>query len=157
MDDARGVRRVERLRHLASDGDDLVDRHRTGGDPRREVVALDQLQDQRAVLEAVDVRDVGMIERRQRARLALEPRQPVGVRGERVGEHLDRHVPLQPRVARAIDDTHPARSQRSDDLVGPDAGAGAERHAQCLGAAEGVSLTSASAAWNAGRCSKRST
>ena len=49
-------------------------------------LALDQLEDQRAhavgLLEAVDRGDVGMIERREHARLALEARQPIGVGGE---------------------------------------------------------------------------
>ena len=38
-----------------------------------------------AFFEAVDVRDVGVIECRQRLRFACEPREPVEVAGERVG------------------------------------------------------------------------
>ena len=55
-------------------------------DPLRQVLALDQLHHQRADVadrfEAVDVRDVRMVERRERLRFALEPRQPFGIAGE---------------------------------------------------------------------------
>ena len=49
----------------------------------RQILALDQLHHQRAdavgFLEAVDVRDVRMVERGERLRFALEPRQPLGI------------------------------------------------------------------------------
>jgi hypothetical protein len=34
------------------------------------------------ILEAVDVRDVGMIERREDLRFALEPREAIGITGK---------------------------------------------------------------------------
>ena len=49
-----------------------------------EVLALDQLHHERVVaarvLEAVDLRDVRVVERREHLRLALEPRQAIGDR-----------------------------------------------------------------------------
>ena len=41
-------------------------------------------------------------------RLLLEPPQPVGIVPESRGEHLDRDLPLQPRIVGTIDRTHPA-------------------------------------------------
>ena len=42
--------------------------------------------------EPVDRGDVRMIQRRERLRLAFEPRQAFGVRGERVRQDLDRDL-----------------------------------------------------------------
>ena len=65
----------------------LVERQRPAGDALRQILALDQFHHQRAdaagLLEAVDVGDVRMVERRERLGFALEPRQPLGVAGER--------------------------------------------------------------------------
>ena len=84
---------------------------------------VDQLHHQRAhalgVLEAVDLRDVRMIERREDLRFALEAGETIGIVGEDVRKDLDRDVALQLRVARAIDLAHAARAERSDDLVTP--------------------------------------
>ena len=55
-------------------------------------------------LEAVDRGDVRMVQRGQRLRLALEPRQAVRVSGEHVGQDLDRHLAAEhaggPRASR---------------------------------------------------------
>jgi hypothetical protein len=49
------------------------------------------------------VTDVGVCQRRQDLRLALESCEPIGVRGEEVGQDLQRDVTLQARVPGAID------------------------------------------------------
>jgi hypothetical protein len=54
-------------------------------------------------LNAVDGRDVGMIERGQRARLALEARQPFRVAREDRRKNLDGDVAAKRCVARAVD------------------------------------------------------
>ncbi len=81
------VRGLERVGDLPRNGEGLVDRDRAGRDPFRQRLALHQLQDERSraarFLEAVDVRDVRMVERRQDLRLALEARQPLGDRRRR--------------------------------------------------------------------------
>ena len=59
-------------------------------------------------LEPVDRGDVRMIQRRERLRFALEPRQALGISGERVGQDLDRDLAAERRVRRAIDLPHPA-------------------------------------------------
>ena len=60
----------------------------------------------------VDRGDVRMIQRRERLRLALEPRQAVGVRGERVRQDLDRDLATERRVRRPIH-LRPSRLRRS--------------------------------------------
>ena len=67
--------------------------------------------------------DVRMIERRDRARLALEAVAKLRVGRERRGEDLDRDGAIEPRVARAIDLAHAARADERDDFIG------AETHA----------------------------
>jgi hypothetical protein len=86
--DALFVRGFERLGDLARDGDGFVNRYRTAAQPLRQVFAVDQLHHERRdrprLFQAVDVGDVWVIQRRQRLGLALEPRQPFGISGERL-------------------------------------------------------------------------
>jgi hypothetical protein len=51
----------------------------------------------------VDLPDVRMVQRGQRLRLALEPRHPLRIVGERVRQDFDRHVATEFRIARTID------------------------------------------------------
>jgi hypothetical protein len=101
-------------------------------DERRQVIAFDQFHDDGddvgALLEAKHLRDVGMIERSQRARLALETRKPIGIRGNRVGQHLDGDVTMQVRVARPEDFAHSPRTERREDFVGAKARADRQGH-----------------------------
>src|SRR6266545_6263468 len=70
MDDALLVRGFERLRHLPCNGQRLIDRHRATRDPLRQILALDEFHDERAdafcLFEAVDVRNVRMVESGER-------------------------------------------------------------------------------------------
>ena len=78
--------------------------------------------------DVVHRQDVWMVEAARGLRLVLEPPQPLGVADEAGGQHFDRHVPAQPRVARAVDFAHAPRAETGDDLVGTEAGAGRQRH-----------------------------
>ena len=66
MDDAGFVRDLECLCNLLCDRDGLIDGNRALCDPIREGWPLDQLHDQCTdtvcILEAVDLRDVGMVQ-----------------------------------------------------------------------------------------------
>ena len=108
----------------------LVDRNRPARDALRQVLALDQLHHQRAhataLLEAVNVRDVRMVERGERLRFAREPRQPIRIAGERIGQDLQRDVAIELRVARAIDLAHAPGADDGEDLVRAEACAGSE-------------------------------
>jgi hypothetical protein len=59
-----------------------------------------------------------MIQRREHACFALEPRQPVRIVNDRVGQDLDCDVALEARVERAVDLAHPTGAERADDFVG---------------------------------------
>ena len=69
-----------------------------------------------------------MVERAARARLVLEAPQALGIARERGGQHLDRDVAAEPRVARAVHLAHPARTKRADDLIRAEAGSRDQRH-----------------------------
>ena len=79
------------------------------------------------LLEPVNRGDVRMIQRRERLRLALEPRQAFGVGGERVRQDLDRDLAAERRVRRPIHLAHPAFADRRGDFVGAEPGAGSHR------------------------------
>ena len=106
-------------------------RHDAGGDLRRQRAADPQLaaevrpahEPHRHVGQVVD--DAGLvdrdharvIERRGRARLAPEALAEAGIDGAVGGDHLQRHVPLQPEVHGVVHHAHPAAAQGRDDPV----------------------------------------
>ena len=54
----------------------------------------------------------------------IEARQPVGIGRERLGQHFERHVPVELRVAGAVDLTHAALADQADDFVRADGRSG---------------------------------
>ena len=81
------VRGFEGLGDLTGDRKRLIQRNRTTGDALREVVTLDQFHHEGghapALFQAVDVRDVGMIQGREHFRFALKASKPIVVSRER--------------------------------------------------------------------------
>jgi hypothetical protein len=132
VDDPLGVRGVERLGDLSRDGQRLVRWHRPPRNPVGQRRTLDELHHERprgsALFEAVDLRDVRMVQRREQLRLALEPGEPLGIVRERLEQHLDRNRAFEPRVARSINFSHATDTKRSGDFVGPHRIAGFELH-----------------------------
>jgi len=51
----------------------------------------------------IQLRDVRVIERRQRLRFTCEARQPVRIGRKRLGQHLDRDLAIELRILGAID------------------------------------------------------
>ena len=86
MDDALLMRRLEGLGDLLGNRQRLLDRDRATGNPLRKIFPFDQLHDQRgaarAFLQAVDVRDVRVIQRGEHFRFALKPCEPVWISRE---------------------------------------------------------------------------
>ena len=92
MDDALLVGFFETFGDLPRDGDGFVRGDRAALQPFREVLAFDQLHGEEVnrgvvrqgrALKAVYVSDVGVIERGEDLRLALESRQPFRITGHR--------------------------------------------------------------------------
>ncbi len=137
MDDALLVRGLERLGDLAGNGQRVLEWNRTARDPRRQVFPIDELHHQRPnlfaararpLLDAVDLRDVRVIERRERLCLALEPRQPFRVAREDVRQHFERDIAIQAGVARAKDLAHATSADGVEHLVRAEPGASCDRH-----------------------------
>ena len=126
VDDPLLMRRRKALGHLQRVIHGLLLRDRTGVELPAQRLAFQKLHDGigRSLVrpEVVDRENIRMRQRRDRQGLALEPRQRVGIRGQRLRQDLDRHVASQLRVPRPIHLSHPARAQRRQDLVGPEPG-----------------------------------
>ena len=69
---------------------------------------------------------MGMIQRGERLRFALETRQAIRVRGERVRQHLDRDLAAEAGVGGAVHLAHAAFADLRGDFVDAEAGAGSE-------------------------------
>lgn len=80
------------------------------------------------LLDAVDRRDVWMIERRKQLRLAFESGEAFWVPRHLGGKDLDRHITVEPRVARAVHLAHPARADGRGDFTGAEASSGRKSH-----------------------------
>ena len=93
-------------------GKRLVQRHRARFDPLGQRRPLDQLHHQVVGTDIVNVADVGVIQRGDRANLALE------AFAEPLGGNLDGHLAPHARIAGAIHLSHAARADERQDLVG---------------------------------------
>jgi hypothetical protein len=71
---------------------------------------------------------MGMVECRDGARLTLEAGALVGVVGNLGPKDFDGDAAIEPCIACLVDFAHPARAERRDDFVRPEAGAGDEGH-----------------------------
>ena len=124
MDDADLVRGLQRLRDLNGHANGVIERQRSAGQPAREVFALDHFHDQggagAAFIDAVNLRDVRMIERGQQHRFALKTCEAARIRCDPLRQDLDGHIAAQLLVPRAVDLAHPARAERLENLVVPD-------------------------------------
>jgi hypothetical protein len=126
------MRGLERGGDLARDGERFVE----GDEPLLDSISqgqtLNQLHYQRAnaggLFDAVDLRDVWMIERSQRFRFAFEARQALRVAGEHVRQDLQRNGPIKLDVARAIDLAHPAGANQGRYFVDAQGRAGNQGH-----------------------------
>ena len=90
--------------------------------------ALDELENQEAnavsFLEAVDRADVGMVQRREHPRFALEARESIGMARERRRQNLDRDIAPELRVVRTVHFAHAARAEQRVQAIPADRLAG---------------------------------
>jgi hypothetical protein len=121
MDDALFMGRVERVGNLPCQGQSFVDGQRPLADPARQRDTVDQLEDQglpaAGLFEAVNRRDVGMIESGKGLRLSPEAREPVRLELVRAREHLEHDVAIELGVVGAEHLTHAAAAEQGQDAV----------------------------------------
>ena len=136
MDDALFVSGLQCVSDLAGDGQGFIDRDGSLRDPIRERGSVHELQHERAdaagLFEAVNMRDMRMIEGGEDFRFALEPREPFGVARERLRQNLQRNVAIQLRVAGAIHLAHAASTDFRGDFVWTAAHAGGQGHREAI-------------------------
>jgi hypothetical protein len=138
MNHAGAMRALERLGDLGAELEQLGGRQRSTLEPGGQRVTVHQLHHQ-----VVDVTrpgfagcpadveqgaDIGVAETRDGLGLAFESRPHLGVGRQVLGQHLDRHVAPEPRVPRAVNLAHTARSDRSEDFVRAETGSESKRH-----------------------------
>jgi hypothetical protein len=143
VDDSMFVCRGECFSNLARDRQSVVNRHRPARDARGEILPVDEFHDDerhggilaRPVpfqpfvrLEAVDVRNVRIVEGSQRARFPLEAGEAIRIASERVRQQLEGHIALQTPVVSTENLAHAAGAKRSDDVVRAEHGSGGEGH-----------------------------
>jgi len=141
MDHSGLVRRFEGFGDLRGDGERFIERDaavflRACCNQVRQRRTLDELQHQRShprrLFQPVDAADVGMVQRGQHFGFALEACEPVGVGGERLGQHLQRHVPVELGVAGLIHLAHAAFADLGGNLIHAEPGAGGECHGESV-------------------------
>jgi hypothetical protein len=94
-------------------------------------LARDQFHHQREnpvrLLQAVEVRDVRMVQGGEDLGFALKPRKAVRIRRPGLQQDLDRDLAFQAEISGAVNLAHPAGTEGADDLVGPEECAGSQR------------------------------
>jgi len=129
--DSLGMGGGEGLRDLAANVDDGFPRDSRGRN-LAERSPLDQLhRDEPADVGLADLvygDDVGMVQAGGGVGFPDEAVDGRAIAGQPLGDELDRHLTTEPRIARAIDLTHSARAERSQDLVRPELLAGGQSH-----------------------------
>jgi hypothetical protein len=108
---------VQGVDELADDRQALVHGQRAG--ERR---AFDQLHDEGALFDTVNLGDIRVIERGEHLRLAVEAGHAVGIGGEGFGQDLEGDVAIQLGVGGAPDFTHATCTQLGRDAVMRNAG-----------------------------------
>ena len=132
MDNTGLMRGFQRFGNLLRDWQRLIHRDRPLRDPVGERRSLDQLQHERprpvALLDAVDLRDVGVVEGRENVCFALETREAIRIVGERVGENLQRDIAVELRVGRLPHLSHATLAEERGHVVMPETVTDGESH-----------------------------
>ena len=107
-----------------------VHRRPAFGHPAARATALDEFHHDRgharALLQALYLRDVRMVEGREDFGFTLETRESFRIRGHQGGQHLDRHRSFQVRVGGFVDFPHAPDADQRGDHVHAEAGAESE-------------------------------
>ena len=121
VDDALRVRGVEGVCNLDREIERDFERQRPVVDPVLQRLAVEELhRDERLALGLVDVvhrADVRVVERRGRARFALEALERTGLARQFVGQELQGDRAIEPHVLGLVDDAHAATAEAFRDLV----------------------------------------
>ena len=124
MRDAALVRRTDRIRQRDGQGQHAIERQTVFRNHLGERLAVDELerQERDAVdfFDRVNGDDVGVVERRDRAGLTLEPLAPVGVARQLTGQDLEGDPALEAGVVGEVNLTHSPLSQQFYNSIVPE-------------------------------------
>jgi hypothetical protein len=116
VDDVLPVRRLERFRDLEGDANGVRQRKRTVDQALGNGRSLHELEHEGRqaieIFEAVDSRDVRMIQRGEDLRFPGKTHEPIRIVRESRREYLDRDVAIQLHIARAIDLAHATHAEQ---------------------------------------------
>jgi hypothetical protein len=123
VDDAAFVRRGQSIGERHGDLEEPGERKAAGRREHVQGASRDELHRQQPhsvrFLDGIDRDDVGVIDGRERPRLAFESGQPLGISGNGIRQDLDRDVTMELRVFRPVHLSHAPSAERREDLVGP--------------------------------------
>ena len=127
MDDAFVVGELERFADLGDDGQGLLGGEAAGMLDLAQVAAIHELHHEVMQVarppKVMDGDDVGVAQAGQRTGFAVEPLGKPRVTGCGRGQDLQRHQPVQGRLARFIDSAHAALADEAEDFkVGKELG-----------------------------------
>ena len=126
MHDARGMRLRETLGYLLGDVGEPSRRQPAGGQQVAQGLALHPFHDHEGhaglMANVMDGQDIGMVQGRSRLGFLLETTQTISI-GEIGWEDLDRDPAIEAGIERAVDLTHAACPERTEDLIWTERGA----------------------------------
>ena len=121
MNDSLGVRRFQSVCDLNGYRQQLLDFHRLPGHLLRERLAHQQLHHDEmpalVLLDRVDGADIGMVQGRSRARLALKALEQLAVLGHFGRKKFQRHAAAKLRILGFVHHAHSACADLLDNLV----------------------------------------
>jgi hypothetical protein len=136
MNDSLFVRGFKRPRNLLRDRQCLVKWHGAQRDPVGERRAFDQFHHQCgcavALLQPVDLRDVGMVQGGEHFGFPLEAGQSICIGRYGSGKNLDGDSALQIRVGCLVDLPHTADANLGSDFIWAEPRASSESHGKWL-------------------------
>ena len=121
MNDASLMSCFQCLCYLFGNGQRFIDSNRPLRDPVRQSRSLDQFQHQRpgvvGLLQTVDGCDARMVQAGENLRFALEAGKPIRVRGKRLGQDLQRDLPVELGIGGLPHFAHPTFTELGGDRV----------------------------------------
>jgi hypothetical protein len=127
VDDPALMGRLKPFSDLSGDLERIFDENRALLDLLGQCLALGQLHHKEALpvvfFETVKSGDILVTEGGEELGFSLESGQSIRILCHRLGQHLDRHIPIQSLVVRSVDHPHPALANLLDDAVVPEGGA----------------------------------
>ncbi len=84
------------------------------------------------LLDAVNLRDVRMVQAGKNLRLSLKPSEPIRISGKRLGQDLQRDLSIQLGISRLIDLAHAPLVDEGRDLVVAESGTDLEGHSSAI-------------------------